>query len=191
MHPAFAAIEFGPFEASFHRKVVDETFKLHLSDWLETVVLPQVVEQYVSTKGRLVARYDSDVNCGENSAVRNIYRLTFAFCRPSGDDTLDVDLKFDRSTGSFAPRRANLEVCLFTAWHRARAAEIEALCNRVALGEHVDGPCPQCGGPIRVSIYPTMHAASCTGGCFDFDRHFREGGLAHGHSFYRPRGSAR
>ena len=42
MHPAFSVIQFGPFSTSYHRRVVDESFREAFSIYLEKELLPQV-----------------------------------------------------------------------------------------------------------------------------------------------------
>ena len=191
MYPAFAAIRFGPFASVYHREAVDDAFKRALSTFLEAELLPQVEQPYESASGRLTAAYDDPRHCGPRSAVRDIYRLEFAFHRPAGSDTVEADLVFDPRTLAFAARPHRPPLYLRTATRRRRdELEVQAIrdvCRRIADHEPVAAVCPLCSSPLRVVDMPELFDVRCPGRCFNLHSHRdpATGGFLHGHFFRR------
>lgn len=152
MHPAFATISFGPFKSAYHKAATGPTFREDLSQFLEKTVLPQVDEHFVSTKGRITAKYDDDKHCGPKSAVRDIYALEFAFIRPGGQDELISEILYQPTRRTFTPRVAHKPPYLWTNRRKTvRNAQIESIknvCQLILGGKISQAACPICNADL-------------------------------------------
>src|SRR5690242_10477397 len=119
MHPAFAIIEFGPFQTAYHREAVDDSFRETLSEFLERELLPQLDEPFTRTEGRLTAELDEEKYCGPNSADRDAYKLEFSFIREHGVDEIEAHIYRDPQTGTFRPRFKDQPLILWTEKRKA------------------------------------------------------------------------
>ena len=192
MHPAFDTLQFGPFKSDYHSATVGAEFREALNDYLAAQLLPQVDEPFDSTAGRLVATYDDQKHCGPNSAVRHIYTLEFEFRRPSGTDTIKVDLAYSATKRSFSPRFQNRPLHLWTASSKEaqtrRTNSIELVCNRILRGEATTAQCPCCGAELGIVNQPALFDISCPARCFNYNFHRDRdtGAFEHGHFFCKP-----
>jgi hypothetical protein len=188
MQPAFASIEFGPFKSTYHSEAVGDDFKQSLSAFLENELLPQVNQPYDSTTGVLTADYDDQKYCGPRSAVRDIYRLKFSFCRNSGDDTIETELVFDpkERTSSARHRRPLFLWTVARKERKKREREaIEDVCKRIAKREQNTGSCPLCSASLQIIDSPDLFDVRCPERCFNYNFHRNPttGAFLHGH-FY-------
>ena len=186
MHPAFKSIEFGPFAGTYHREAVGGEFKEALSAFLEAELLPQIEQAYESTSGRLTASYDDQKYCGPHSAVRDIYKLEFTFHRPSGDDTIKVEVVFTPSNRAFGTRN-HRSLYLWTTPRRQRFQHeqqaIQDLCRQIDKHQQVAAVCPLCSAPRRVADSPGLFDVRCPERCFTYNYHRdpTTGAFLHGH----------
>ncbi len=192
MHPAFATIEFGPFQTAYHRGAVDEGFREALSEFLERELLPQVDEPFSHTKGRLTAEFNAEKYCGPNSAVRDAYKLEFSFIREHGADEITAQIYRDPKTGFFRPRFKGKPLIIWTeslkSEQRSFQAAIDHIVKQIHTGEHSDWVCPRCSTRLALIDSPGLFDLSCPRGCFNYNFHrdpeTRE--FMHGHFFSRP-----
>jgi hypothetical protein len=194
MHPAFSTIEFGPFDATYHRAVVDDRFREALSEFLERELLPQVDGPFSRTQGRLTAEFNAEKYCGPNSAVRDAYKLEFTFLREHGADEIKAQIYRDPKTGSFRPRLNGRPLVLWTEKRKVEQQcfrdRIDQMVKRIQAGERSQWVCPRCSARLSLIDSPALFDLSCPQGCFDYNFHrdpeTRE--FVHGHFFSRPRG---
>ncbi len=97
-------IEFGPFTTSYHRDLVDTTFKEKLDHFLKGSLLSQLDSPLLELSGRLIATFDNVRNCGPNSLVRDIFTLECVAVCDDGTSDLKSDIVYDRKHGIFTPR---------------------------------------------------------------------------------------
>ncbi len=189
MHPVFSDIRYGPFASTYHAEAMTPEFRESLSSFLEAVLLPQAGGPFESSSGTLMAVYDDQKYCGPNSIVRDIYRLVFAFHRPSGDDTLKCELVFDGTTLTFSSRRGR-RLYLWTVARRLHfqkeAPRIPEFCQRIARHEAVEPLCPVCSAALNVEDWPGLFSVRCSEHCFQYTLHRdADGQVSHGHCFLR------
>jgi hypothetical protein len=192
VHPAFATVQFGPFETAYHRKAVDAEFREALSTYLEKELLPQVDEPFESTEGTLKAVFNEEKYCGPNSAVKDTYELEFSFLRSSGADCIRVQISRDQKSGSFRPRYPGRPMYLWTAARKQRQLtvreEIDDMVARILNGERGEWKCPQCGDLLRLVDSDHVFDLTCLRGCFTYEYHrdpvTRK--FMHGHFFSNP-----
>ena len=195
MHDAFANLRFGPFNSAYHAEATNAGFKEILITFLETSLLPQVEHPFESVSGSLTAVYNDQKNCGPNSCVRDIYQLSLSFHRPTGDDSIKVDLVFNSQSRTFLTRR-NKPLYLWTVRrrenHLAQGRTIEALCARIAKHEPVEAICPLCSAMLLVHDSPSLFDVRCQGACFKYNYHRdpNDGQFLHGHFFRKEPGDA-
>jgi len=192
MHPAFSTIDFGPFHTTYHRQAVDEDFRQALSDFLERELLPQVDQPFTHTRGRLTAAFDEEKYCGPNSAVRDMYRLEFAFVRERSTDDVEAQICRHSVTGGFRTRFKGEPLTLWTerrkASQQAFREAIGQIVERVRSGEQSAWACPRCSAPLSLIVSPTLFDLGCPEGCFNYHyhRHPETGEFQHGHLFSKP-----
>jgi hypothetical protein len=192
MHPAFATIQFGPFQTAYHKSAVDEVFREALSAFLERELLPQIEETYQRTQGHLTAEFNEEKYGGPNSAIRDAYRLEFSFIGEHGADEIKAQIYRDPKTGSFRPRYKGRPLVLWTAKRKAEEhafrGAIEHLVQRILAGEIRECTCPRCSACLSLVDSPGLFDLSCPQRCFNYNFHrdpkTRE--FMHGHFFSRP-----
>ncbi len=188
MHANFNNIRFGPFNSTYHAEAMTADFKEALSEFLETNLLPQIEESFESASGSVTAGYDDEKYCGPNSIVRDIYKFEFAFHRPSGDDTIKIELVFSSKSQTFSTRRKK-PFYLWTNRRReiylAQGQSIKVLCDRIAKRESVAAVCPLCSATLIVHDAPSLFDVRCPGRCFNYNYHRdpKDGSFLHGHFF--------
>ena len=191
MKSAFDAIRYGPFAAKYHQQAADEIFAQALREFLERDLLPQVVDPFESTKGRLSSQYDEDRFCGPNSAVKDVYLLEFSFVRAGSSDDVRGEVCNLPAQRKFQLRNPKLPLVLWTKHRRDSEAEfrrkIDAIAAEVRSGSTV-GLCPRCASSLLIINSPAKFHISCIKHCFDYDYHRdpATGEFLHGHFFSKP-----
>jgi hypothetical protein len=192
VHPAFATIEFGPFETSYHREVVDERFREALSSYLERELLPQVSEPYETTKGILKAAFNDEKYCGPNSAVRDRYKLEFQFLRGGESDDIKLEIYRDPKPGTFRPRHVHSPIVLWTKEkkdaQRAFRESINSIVARIDKGEKSQWMCPRCSAVLRLVDEDYLFNLDCPNKCFvvNWHRDPKTREFMHGHVYLSP-----
>lgn len=192
MHPAFATIEFGPFQTAYHNMAVDEAFREALSVYLERELLPQLDEDYERTQGRLIAEFNEEKYCGPSSAVRDAYKLEFSFIHQGGTDETKAQIYRDSTTGAFRARFRGAPLVLWTVKRKAEQASfraaIEAMAKRILAGEKSEWVCPRCSAPVSLIDSANLFDLRCSRSCFNYNFHRdpKTKEFLHGHFFARP-----
>jgi len=189
MHPAFATIQFGPFDTAYHQAPVDEGFREALSSFLEGELLPQVDEPFQRTQGRITAEFNEEKYCGPNSAVRDAYKLEFSFIREGIADEIEASIYRDPKSGSFRPRFKGQPLVLGTARRKAERHSFQKAINdmvkQILAGEVSRWLCPKCSAALSLVDVPALFDLSCPEGCFNFNFHRdpKTKEFMHGHFF--------
>jgi hypothetical protein len=183
-------IRFGPFYTSYHRDLVDATFKKQLERFLRDNLLPQLDSPLQELEGTLTATFDNEKNCGPNSLVRDIFTLECVAVCDDGTSDLKSDIVYDPVGRTFAPRTGFDRY--FYVWTPARKraredelAAIQRVVDDIMRGDRSEFACPICGGHITAINNPDIFDARCSRQhCFVYNFHKDERGrLAHGHFF--------
>jgi hypothetical protein len=188
MASPFDAIVYGPFNAEYHRVIVDDNFKRALREFLASKLLPQLDHAFTDVAGTLTACFDEDRFGGPNSLVRDCFRLEVAFRGSDGESRIKTEVVYHPG-GPFAIRRGHSLYLWTPLRQRKRQSEQEAIQNTVrTILDHVsDRPtCPLCSTALNVIDAPDLFAVVCPNRCFDYDFHRNEKGeFLHGHFFMR------
>jgi hypothetical protein len=181
-------IQFGHFSASYHRQLVNATFKEQLERFLQRALLPQLDSPLREMDGTLTATFDKEENCGPNSLVRDIFTLDCIAVCDDGTSDLKSDIVYIPTSGTFTPRTGRDRY--FYVWTPARKrrrehelAAIQRVVDDIMRGERSGLACPICGGIITAINDADIFDARCTRQrCFVYNFHKDERGrLAHGH----------
>lgn len=85
------AIVYGPFNAEYHRVIVNDTFKRALREFLASKLLPQLDHAFTDAIGTLTACFNEDRFCGPNSLARDCFCLEFAFRGTEGESRMKTE----------------------------------------------------------------------------------------------------
>jgi len=186
MASPFDAIVYGPFNAEYHRVIVDDTFKRALREFLASKLLPQLDHALTDATGTLTACFDEDRFCGPNSLVRNCFRLEFAFRGTDGESRIKTEVVYNPG-GPFAVRRGHSLYLWTPSRQRKRQSEQEAIQKtvRAILKHESDRPsCPLCSAALSGIDATALLDVICPNRCFNYNFHRDEKGEPlHGHFF--------
>jgi hypothetical protein len=180
----FDAILYGPFNAEYHRAVVDDTFKKELREFLASKLLPQLDHVFTDARGTLTACFDEDRYCGPNSLVRDCFRLELQFRGPDGESQIKTEIIRNRD-GQFSARRGH-SLYLWTPSRQRKCQSVqEAIQTTVdaILDNAVQrSMSPLCSAELRVMNAISLFDVFCPNRCFKYSFHRDENGrFAHGH----------
>ncbi|MCP4344369.1 MAG: hypothetical protein GY795_02450 [Desulfobacterales bacterium] len=184
----FNTIQYGPFEAVYHRESVNEHFKNDLSDFLTMELLSQITIEYEIIKGMLVAVYDNDKNCGPHSAVKDIYKIHIKFIKEEYAETIEEEIKYYPSQRSFSVRRGET-LYLWTLarqqQQRENTQKVRDVCDRIFQENKSIEKCPICTSELHIVNTNQLFAVACLTNCFNYDFHRdpKNGEFLHGHFF--------
>jgi hypothetical protein len=181
-------VVFGPFKASWHQKHVSNKLKNDLVRFIDQVIEPQVTIRYSKCGGTLVASCNDDKYCGPHSAVRDIYRLTYAYETEDEIEDIDIELIYHRDTGEFTKRWRGLSLKLVTVEHRRNIQKLYELIRMAWKDRTVSSiTCPFCDNKVDVSYTSELFAVHCDNNCFESHYHLdaQSGEMKHGHVFVR------
>ena len=186
MSSPFDSIVYGPFNAEYHRVVVDDAFKRALREFLASKLLPQLDHAFADTRGTLAACFDEDRYCGPNSLVRDCFKLDFHFRGPDGESSIKTEIIRNRD-GQFAARRGRSLYLWTPLRQRKRQSDQGAIQETVGaiLDNAVENPsCPLCSAELQVINGPALFDVLCPNRCFKYNFHRDEKGEPlHGHFF--------
>jgi hypothetical protein len=185
MSSPFDAIVYGPFNAEYHRALVNDSFKRALREALTAKLLPQLDHDFTDATGTLAACFDEDRFCGPNSLVRDCFRLEFQFRGPDGESRIKTEITYNR--GEFSARRGHSLYLWTPSRQRKRQLKEEAIQRTVGaiLDNALDRPsCPLCSAELHVINAPALFDVVCPNRCFKYNFHRDEKGRPlHGHFF--------
>jgi len=179
MTSLFDTIVYGPFEAEYHRDLVDDQFKAALRDFLSQHLLPQVDHTILSTEGTLRARANADRFCGPHSAVRNCFFLDFKFRGVDGDSDVSEQLWFQPIIGEFevamgrplylwTPER-KIERESKRRKHEEDTMTVRSAMRLLTADSVHRSICPLCDTKLTVTGGDGVFGVCCPRGCFKYD----------------------
>jgi hypothetical protein len=186
-------IEIGPFTASYHRALVNDVFISSLASFLDDALLSQCDMTPDEAEGSLVAVFDAERYCGENSLVRDLFTLDLRLFADDGVSEIKADIVYDPQSRNFAARPGhNRRFYLWTPRRKEiredHLAAIQRIVDDVLAGRTVVACCPFCSGAIDVVNDRSLFDVRCLGKrCFEYNYHKDDRGrLLHGHFFTSP-----